>query len=114
MLTSYERRKFRVRNKIATSNKSGRPRLSVFRSNKNIYAQLIAIDGNVICASSTLKLDEKKKSSGIEKAKNIGLKFAEICLKAGAKEVVFDKGAYLYSGRIKALAEGCREGGLQF
>lgn len=114
MLTSYERRRFRVRNKIAASNKSNRPRLSVFRSNKNIYAQLINVEGAVICSSSTLKLDLKEKISGIERAKKVGLEFAKICLKNDVKEVVFDKGAYLYSGRIKALAESCREAGLQF
>ena len=114
MITNYERRKFRVRNKIAASNKAGRPRLSVHRTNKNIYAQLIGVDGNVICASSSLKLDEKKKISGIEKAKEIGKEFAKICLKSGVKEIVFDKGAYIYNGRVKALAEACREAGLQF
>ena len=114
MLTSYKRRKFRVRNKIAASNKSNRPRLSVFRSNTNLYAQLIAVDGKIICSYSTLKLDAKKKISGIEKAKEVGTEFAKICLKNDVKEVVFDKGAYLYSGRIKALAESCREAGLQF
>jgi large subunit ribosomal protein L18 len=114
MLTNYQRRQHRVRNKIAASNKSNRPRLSTFRSNKNIYAQLISVDGAVICSFSTLKLDEKKKISGIEKAKQVGLEFTKICLKSGVKEVVFDKGAYLYSGRIKALAESCREAGLQF
>lgn len=114
MLTNYERRKFRVRNKIAASNKTNRPRICVFRSNKNIYAQLIAIDGKVICSSSTLKFDEKKKISGIEKAKEVGAAFAAICLKSGIKEAVFDKGAYVYNGRVKALAEGCRSAGLKF
>ena len=114
MLTNYERRKFRVRNQIAASNKSGRPRLSVFRSNKNIYAQLISIEGKVLCAYSTVSFEEDKKSSGMEKAKLVGKEFAKICLKNGVKEVVFDKGAYLYNGRVKALAEACREAGLQF
>ncbi len=113
MITNYERRKFRVRNKIAANNKSQRPRISVSRSNKNLYAQLIHVDGNVICAFSTLKIKEDKKT-GIEKAKEVGKGFAKICLDKGIKEVVFDKGAYRYNGRVKALAEACREAGLQF
>lgn len=113
MITNYERRKFRVRNKIAASNKCQRPRISVARSNKNIYAQLIKIDGNVVCSFSTLNL-ENLKVNGVEKAKEVGKNFAKACLKQGVKEVVFDKGAYKYNGRVKALAEGCREAGLQF
>lgn len=114
MITNYERRKFRVRNKIAANNRSARPRLSVFRSNKNIHAQLISVEGKVLCAFSTVNFKEDKKASGIEKAKMVGQEFAKICLKNGIKEVVFDKGAYLYNGRVKALAEACREAGLQF
>ncbi len=114
MITNYERRKFRVRNKIAASNKSNRPRVSVFRSNKNIHAQLISIDGKVLCAFSTVNFEKNKKASGLEKAKMVGDEFAKICLKNGIKEVVFDKGAYLYNGRVKALAEACRAAGLQF
>ncbi len=114
MLTNYERRKFRVRNQIAASNKTSRPRVVVTRSNKNIYAQLIDVAGKVICAFSTLHFEENKKVSGVEKAKLVGQEFAKICLKSGAKEVVFDKGAYVYNGRVKALAEACREAGLKF
>lgn len=113
MITNYERRKFRVRNKIAAGNKLQRPRISVSRSNKNIYAQLIKVDGNVLCSFSTLNL-ENVKGNGVEKAKEVGKNFAKVCLEKGIKEVVFDKGAYKYSGRVKALAEGCREAGLQF
>ncbi|MBM3579720.1 MAG: 50S ribosomal protein L18, partial [Alphaproteobacteria bacterium] len=97
MLTNYERRKFRTRNRIAASNKSGRPRASVYRSNKNIFIQLIDSSGKVLCASSTLGVDEKKKASGIEQAKTVGKEFAKICLKHGIKEIVFDKGAYVYN-----------------
>lgn len=114
MLTSYERRKFRVKNNIAKNNKTNRPRIVVFRSNKNIFAQLISLEGKVIGAFSTLNFDDKKKVSGIEKANLVGEEFAKICIKGGAKEVVFDKGAYAYSGRVKALAESCRKAGLQF
>ena len=114
MLTNYQRRKFRVRNHIAASNKGNRPRLVVSRSNQNVYAQLIDISGNVLCSFSTLNFTEEKKVSGMDKAKLVGSEFAKICLKAGVKEVVFDKGAYAYNGRVKALAEACRQAGLQF
>ena len=114
MLTTYERRKFRVRNNIAKCNKSLRPRIIVFRSNKNIAAQLVDVEGKVLGAFSTANFDENKKITGIEKAKLVGENFAQICLKNGVKEVVFDKGAYIYNGRVKALAEACRKAGLQF
>lgn len=114
MLTNSERRKYRVRNKIAKSNKSNRPRIVVSRSNKNIYAQLIDIEGKVLQSYSTLNFEQDKKNNGTERAKLVGKKFAELCLKDNLKEVVFDKGIYAYSGRVKAVAEACREAGLQF
>ncbi len=114
MLTNYERRKHRVRNKIAKNNKTLRPRIVVSRSNVNIYAQLINIEGRVLASFSTLNIKEGKKTTGLEKAKIVGQEFAKICLKDGFKEAVFDKGAYVYNGRVKALAEACREAGLQF
>ena len=114
MLKNKKRRKFRIRNNIAKCNKGLRPRIVVCRSNKNISAQLINGEGIVLQSFSTLNFDDNKKISGIEKAKLVGKEFATICLKNGTKEVVFDKGAYLYGGRIKALAEACREAGLQF
>ena len=114
MLTSYERRKHRVRNNIAKNNKTLRPRIVVSRSNKNIYAQLINVEGKVLLAYSTLNFEENKKASGIEKAKLVGKEFAKNCLKNGFVEVVFDKGTYIYNGRVKAIAEACREAGLKF
>jgi large subunit ribosomal protein L18 len=114
MISNYERRKFRTRNRIAKSNKSSRPRASVHRTNVNIYLQLIDVEGKVLCSFSTLNLDDNKKISGIEKAKLVGQEFAKICLKNGIEQIVFDKGAYAYSGRVKALAESCRESGLKF
>lgn len=114
MITTLERRKFRVRNNIAKSNKSNRPRIVVSRSNKNIYAQLINVEGKVLHSFSTLNFEEDKKATGLEKAKLVGKTFAELCLKGGIKEVVFDKGSYIYHGRVKAIAEACREAGLQF
>jgi large subunit ribosomal protein L18 len=114
MLTNYERRKFRVRNKIIKSNKTNRPRIVVSRSNKNIYAQLITSEGKVLKSFSTVNFEENKKATGLEKATLVGKEFAKICLKEGIKEVVFDKGAYIYNGRVKALAEACRAEGLKF
>lgn len=114
MLTNYERRKYRVKNNILKRNKSLRPRIVVSRSNQNFYAQLIGLDGNVICAFSTLNFKDDKKVSGIEKAKLVGKGFADLCLKNNVKEVVFDKGAYIYGGRVKAMADACRESGLSF
>jgi large subunit ribosomal protein L18 len=112
MLTNYDRRKFRVRSKIASCNKSSRPRVVVFRSNKNIYAQLVNEEGKIIASFSTMNIKEKKGVKGIERAKIVGKEFAKNCLKDGIKEVVFDKGAYAYGGQVKALAEACRESGL--
>lgn len=114
MITNYERRKYRVRNKIAKNNKGLRPRIVVSRSNKNIYAQLINVEGKVLNSFSTLNFEENNKVSGLEKAQLVGKEFAKNCLKSGVVEVVFDKGSYIYSGRIKALADACREAGLKF
>ena len=114
MITSYERRKFRIRNSIAQNNKTGRPRIVVSRSNKNIYAQLIDVEGKVLQSYSTLSFAEDKKISGVEKAKVVGKEFAQLCLKGGFTKVVFDKGGYAYNGRVQTIAEACREAGLQF
>jgi len=111
MLTNSQRRKFRTRNNILVNNKSQRPRVVVTRSNKNIYAQLISIEGSVIKSYSTLCFEDK--ISGLEKAKKVGTEFAKLCLKDNIDSVVFDKGQYIYGGRVKALAEGCREAGLK-
>ena len=114
MITRYQRRKFRVRNAVIQNNKSERPRIVVSRSNQNMYAQLINVEGRVLASYSTLNFTEDKKISGIEKAKAVGKEFAKICLQNGISQVVFDKGAYAYSGRVKTIAESCREAGLQF
>lgn len=116
ILKGFNKRKERVRSQIKDRNKSGKPRIVVTRSNKNIYAQLISIDGKVIKSFSSLLLEEKdlSKKKGIDIAKLVGGNFAKLCVESGTKEVVFDKGAYLYSGRVKALAESCRQNGLKF
>lgn len=114
MLTKYERRKHRARNSVIKNNKSNRPRIVVARSNKNISLQLISLDGKVLAAFSTVNLKDNAKGTGTQKAALVGEEFAKICLKNGFKEAVFDKGAYIYNGRVKAVAEACRKAGLQF
>ena len=112
-----ERRKARVR-KALKARAFGRPRLSVFRSDKNIYAQIIDdASGRTIAAASTLDKDFKsgsKSGSTSEAAAAIGKLIAERGLAAKVSEVIFDRGSYLYHGRVKALADAAREGGLQF
>lgn len=112
-----ERRKARVR-KALKARAFGRPRLSVFRSDKNIYAQIIDdTTGRTLAAASTLDKDIKakvKNGGTSEAAAAIGKLIAERGAKAGVAEVVFDRGAYIYHGRVKALADAAREGGLQF
>ncbi|MBU1561064.1 MAG: 50S ribosomal protein L18 [Alphaproteobacteria bacterium] len=112
-----DRRKARVR-KALKARAFGRPRLSVFRSDKNIYAQIIDDStGRTLAAASTLDKDVKakvKNGSTAEAAAAIGKLIAERGSKAGVAEVVFDRGAYIYHGRVKALADAAREGGLQF
>lgn len=95
----------------------GRPRLSVFRSGRHIYAQIIAdADGKTLAAASSLDGDLKIANKGGNKdaATQVGKLLAERATKAGVKEVVFDRGSYIYHGRIKALAEAAREAGLSF
>lgn len=113
----FDRRKARVRRSLRAH--SGlRPRLSVHRSSKNIYAQVIDdMRGKTLAAASTLEKDVKgaiKTGADRTAAAAVGKLIAERAIKAGIKEVVFDRGGYLYHGRIKALAEAAREGGLSF
>jgi large subunit ribosomal protein L18 len=100
----------------ATAN--GRARLSVFRSSKNIAAQIIDDRaGRTLAAASSLDRDLKEKIAkgwNVEAAAAVGKALAERAIKAGVKEVVFDRGGYMYHGRVKALAEAAREGGLSF
>ena len=116
LLSSFDKRKNRIRGRIKSNNKASRPRITVFRSNKNIYAQLVALNGDILVSCSSLSVDKKqlKDSKGVDIAKLVGDKFAKLCVKNNLSEVVFDKGAYLYNGRVKALAEACREAGLKF
>ena len=91
-----------------------RIRLSVYRSNTSIYAQLIDDSKRVTLAGISEKVLSDKKGTPLEKAKKLGLEIAKLAQEKKVKEVVFDKGPYKYHGRVKALAEGAREGGLQF
>lgn len=112
-LSRRERIKKGIRKRITGSPE--RPRLSVFRSNKGIYAQIIDDnDGKTLAAASSSEKDFSAKGTKIEQSKEVGKKVAEKAIAAGIKEVVFDRNGYLYHGRIKSLAEGAREGGLIF
>ncbi len=107
------RRHERVRSKISGTPEC--PRLSVFRSNKNIVAQVIDdVAGKTLVSASTLDKEVKTKQSNIEAAKEVGELIAKRAIKAGIKQVVFDRGGYIYHGKVQALAEAAREAGLEF
>ncbi|MGN6213012.1 50S ribosomal protein L18 [Parafilimonas sp.] len=105
--------RYRIRHKISGSNE--KPRLSVFRSNSEIYAQLIDdVSGKTIVAASSQDKDLKaQKVTKLEKSKMVGAAIARKATELGVTKAVFDRSGYLYHGRVKALAEGAREGGLQ-
>ena len=107
------RRHRRVRGKI--SGTASCPRLNVFRSAKNIYAQIIDDDAGVTLASaSTMDKDFSGNGGNVESATIVGKKIAEMAKAKGITNVVYDRGGFVYQGRVKALAEGAREGGLEF
>ena len=107
------KRHVRVRGKI--SGTPERPRLNVFRSNANIYAQIIDdVNGVTLVAANTLEKDFEGTTGNIEAAKKVGQIVAQRALEKGINEVVFDRNGYLYHGRVAALAEGAREAGLKF
>jgi large subunit ribosomal protein L18 len=113
----FQRRRMRVRRTLM-KHAEGRPRLSVFRSSKHIYAQVIDdAKGTTVAAASTIEKDLKGQiKTGADKAAaaSVGKLLAERAIKAGVKTVVFDRGGYMFHGRIKALADAAREGGLSF
>lgn len=121
-LSTKERRSFRTRNKLRAVNvmragqKEARPRLSVHRTNKQIYVQLIDdVKGVTLAAASSLDKELKlAKGSDVAAAAEVGKLVAARAKKAGISKVQFDRGSYLYHGRVKAVAEGAREGGLDF
>ena len=113
MAFSKQLRRIKIRRRVraAISGTLDMPRLAVFRSNKEIYAQLINdIDGKTIAAASSKDI----KGNKIEQASAVGKAIAEKSIAVGVSQVVFDRGGYLYHGRVKALAEGARESGLKF
>lgn len=108
-----ERRHIRVRNKI--SGTAERPRLCVYRSNSNLYVQIVDdVAGNTLAQASTLDKEVKTKHANKEAAKEVGALIAKRALDKKIKEVVFDRGGYIYHGVVKELAEAAREGGLTF
>ncbi|HVI97695.1 MAG TPA: 50S ribosomal protein L18 [Sphingomonas sp.] len=114
-LSLFEKR--RRRNRTALRARSGtRPRLSVHRSGKHIYAQVIDdAEGKTIAAASTLEEGARAKSgANVDAAADVGKRVAAAAKKAGVTQVVFDRGGFLFHGRVKALAEAAREGGLEF
>lgn len=112
---AIQKRAQRIRRQIKKV-ANGRPRLSVHRTSLHIYAQVIDdVKGHTLAAASSLEKGSKGKSgANVEAAAAVGKLLAERATKAGVKEVVFDRGAYIYHGRVKALAEAAREGGLSF
>ncbi len=108
-----ERRHRRIRGKVAGT--AERPRLAVFRSNRGIFAQLIDDEtGRTIAGASWLGLAKSFKGDKSEQAAEVGKAIAAAAKQAGIETVIFDRGGYLYHGRVKALADGAREGGLIF
>jgi large subunit ribosomal protein L18 len=116
-LNQFERRTRRVRKDLKASS-GGRPRLTVHRSSQHIYAQLIDdVHGRTVAAASTLEKELRgklKTGANKEAAAEVGKLLAQRAVGAGVSEVVFDRGGFKYHGRIKALADGAREGGLKF
>ncbi|MBK8232041.1 MAG: 50S ribosomal protein L18 [Candidatus Eisenbacteria bacterium] len=110
------RRHLRIRKKLAGTGEV--PRLAVYRSSKHIYAQLVNdLSGVSLCGTSSLDPTIKEALKGLkkaEKSKAVGKRMAEIALEKGILKIAFDRGGYVYHGRIQALAEGAREGGLRF
>lgn len=117
MAFSKEKRRLKIKKKIrrVVNGTAERPRLSVFRSNKQIYAQLIDdISGKTLASASSHKNKAVEGKDKSEQAKIVGKEIAEKAVKAGITSAIFDRNGYLYHGRVKNLAEGAREGGLQF
>ena len=117
MLAQKTLRRNKIRRSIRKRIKgtSERPRLSVFRSNKDIYVQVIDdLNGNTLVAASSREKGVAAKGTKAEKSKAVGVELAKRAIEKGITQVVFDRGGYLYHGRVKALADGAREGGLKF
>ena len=115
-LTKTERRaRIKKRIRKVVNGTADRPRMAVYRSNKQIYAQLIDdVNGVTLASASSVKNDKAQGVPKIDQAKIVGGDIAEKAKSAGIETIVFDRGGYLYHGRVKALAEAAREGGLKF
>jgi large subunit ribosomal protein L18 len=118
MALTKNQRRLRIKSRIRkiVSGTEARPRLAVFRSNKEIYAQIVDdVTGKTISAASSRDKDiNSAKVTKIEAAALVGKSLAEKAIKAGVDTIAFDRGGYLYHGRVKSLAEGAREAGLKF
>ena len=113
-LSLFERRRRRVRTALK-ARAGGRPRLSVHRSGRHIYAQIIDdADGRTLVSASSLTKGSKDIGATVEVAAKVGKELAEAAKQAGVTTVVFDRGGFLFHGRVKALADAAREGGLEF
>jgi large subunit ribosomal protein L18 len=114
-LAGRARRKLRIRKKITGTTE--RPRLTVFRSNKQIYAQVVDdAEGKTLASATSLAIEQAPEAEANKSklAEQVGEAIAQVCLGKGIKQVVFDRNGYIYHGRVKALAEGARKGGLEF
>jgi large subunit ribosomal protein L18 len=117
MLAQKTQRRNKIRRSIRKRMKgtSERPRLSIFRSNRDIYVQVIDdLNGSTLVAASSREKGLAPKGTKIEKSKTVGVELARRAIEKGVTQVVFDRGGYLYHGRVKAVADGAREGGLKF
>ncbi len=114
-LSPFEKRRMRVRAKLRKQGLS-RPRLSIHRSGRHIYAQVIDdVSGKTVASASTLdKASKVNSGANLDAATDVGKRVAEAAKKAGVSSVVFDRGGFIYHGRVKALADAAREGGLEF
>ena len=109
-----QRRTYRVRNHLKKVNRSGKARVTVFRSNSNIYAQVVDDSKHHTLASFSSRQLEKDAGDKTAQAKSVGIALGKLAVEQDIKEIYFDRGSYLYHGRVKALADGLRESGLQF
>lgn len=113
LIRGKRRRCNRVRSKIASS-RNGRHRVSVFRSNSAVYAQVIDDDSGVTLAACSSQAVVGKPSKTVDAAKEVGKALGKLCLEKGLDQLVFDRGGYLFHGRVKAIADGMRESGIKF
>ena len=117
MIVTKESRRLKIRKRIRSkiSGTAERPRLSIYRSNADIYAQLIDdVTGVTILAASSRDKDFQHTGNKVEQSKDVGIAIAKKAIEKGLSMVIFDRGGYLYHGRVQSLAEGAREGGLKF